>query len=195
MGIYPDFDSSTRSTVDVGILVALWEESSAARKRRRYFLRLAVMSLNNVPNEVVSARIPDGPAPALDTEVYFDPSVPHYPLQSHAWVPSSPDWFAELGGLDSAEPWRVWWITRPAEHPYNTCFRPHHPEFPVFMPAGGAGSEVDSRIVADVDLSEPDTTAVSSSAPIPENRRDTQISFLGLSTFRFALRRGDCSGH
>ena len=155
MGMYPDFDSSTRSTVDVGILVALWEESSAARKRRRYFLRLAVMSLNNVPNEVVSARIPDGPAPALDTEVYFDPSVPHYPLQSHAWVPSSPDWFAELGALDASEPRRVWWLTRPRQHTYSNYSRPQHPEFPVLVPAGVAESDVVSNFIDDVDRTNP----------------------------------------
>lgn len=194
MGMHPDFNS-TRSATDVSNLFALWSEYSTARKHREDLLRLSINSLNRVLHEAVVTRMPDGPAPALDPELYFEPSVPNYPLVSRAWVPSTPDWFAEIGGLDSAEPWRVWWITRPAEHPYNTCFRPHHPEFPVFMPAGGAGSEVDSRIVADVDLSEPDPTAVNPSAPIPENRRETQISFLDLSTFRFALRRGECSGH
>ena len=99
----------------------------------------------------------------------------HYPLVSHAWVPSSPDWFAELGALDTSDPMRVWWLTRPTEHPYNTYSRPQHPEFPVLVPAGVAESDVVSRIVEDVDLDEPAPPTVSSVAPVLENRRDTQI--------------------
>ena len=94
---------------------------------------------------------------------------------SHAWVPSSPDWFAELGALDALEPWRVWWLTQSAENPYNTCFRSPHPELPVFVPAGVAETDVVSLIVEDVDPNEHAPPTVSSVAPVPENRRDTRI--------------------
>ena len=43
------------------------------------------------------------------------------------------------------------------------------------MPAGGAESDVMSRIVEDVDPNEISPPDVSPAAPIPENRRDTQI--------------------
>ena len=62
-------------------------------------------------------------------------------------VPSSPDWFVEVGALVASEPWKVCLLTQPAEHPYNACFRPHLPEFPVFVPAGVAESDMVSRIV------------------------------------------------
>ena len=90
-------------------------------------------------------------------------------------MPSSPDWFAKLRALDASEPWRVWWLTRPAENPNNTCFRPHHHEIPVFVPAGVAESDVVSRIVEDFDPNEPAPPAMSPAAPITENSRDTQI--------------------
>ena len=77
--------------------------------------------------------------------------------------------------LDASETWRVWSLTRPAEHPYNTRFRPHHPEFPVFVPAGVAESDVVSLIVEDVDPNEPAPSAVSPVAPVPGNRQYTQI--------------------
>ena len=99
--------------------------------------------------------MPEGSATALDPELYFEPSVPHYPLASQAWVPLSPDWFVDLGSLEASKPWRGWWLTRPAEHPYNPCFRPHHPEFQIFVPVGVDESNVVSRIVEDVDPNEP----------------------------------------
>ena len=88
MGMHPD-SNSIRSPADVETLFALWSELSATRKRRGDFLRLAAKSLTRVRDDAVSVRIHDGPAPALDPELYFEPTVPHYPLVSHAWVPSS----------------------------------------------------------------------------------------------------------
>ena len=96
-------------------------------------------------------------------------------------------WFAEIGALDDSEPWRVWWLIQPTEHPYNTCFGPHHPNFPVFVPAGVAESDVVSRIVEDVDPLEPASPTVRFVAPVPKNRRDTQI-FTSLVSQRSASR-------
>ena len=103
MRMHPDFDS-TRSTADVGMLFALCSEYFVSRKRHRYLLRLEIKSLNRVLNEAVSTRMPDGPAPALGVELYFEQSVAHYQLASHSWVPSSPDWFAELGRRSTPTP-------------------------------------------------------------------------------------------
>ena len=58
-------------------------------------------------------------------------------------------------------------VTRPEEHPYNTCFRSRHPEFPLFVPAEIAESEVVPGIVEDVDSTEPAPPDVNSSAPLP----------------------------
>ena len=100
MRMHPDFDS-TRSTADVGMLFALCSEYFVSRKRHRYLLRLEIKSLNRVLNEAVSTRMPDGPAPALDPELCFEPSVHHCPLVGHAWLPSSPEWFADLSSLET----------------------------------------------------------------------------------------------
>ena len=118
-----NFDS-TQSTAELGMLFELLLVYSAARKRREDLLRLAVKFPNRVHNEAVSARMPDGLAPALDPELNFESSVPHYPLVSQTWVTSSHEWFVELGALDASEAWRVWCLNWPAEHLYNTCFRP-----------------------------------------------------------------------
>ena len=76
MGIHPNFDS-TWSTADVGMIFALWSEYSAYRKRRGDPLRRAVRSPNRVFIEALSARMPDGPAPAPDPVLYLKPSVLH----------------------------------------------------------------------------------------------------------------------
>ena len=49
-------------------------------------------------------------------------------------------------------------------------------EFPVFVPAGVAESEVVSRTVEDVYPSEPAPSTVSPAVPIPHSRRDMQFS-------------------
>ena len=56
-----------------------------------------------------------------------------------------------------------------------TCFRSRHPEFPVFVPAGIAKSDMMSRIVEDVDPNGSAPPDVDPSAPLPENRFATQI--------------------
>ena len=52
---------------------------------------------------------------------------------------------------------------------------PHHPEFPVFVPAGVSEGDVVSSIVEDVYPNEPAPPTVSFAAPVPVNRCDTQI--------------------
>lgn len=59
--------------------------------------------------------------------------------------------------------------------PLQHIFRLRQPEFPVFVPAGIAKIDVVSRIFEDIDPNEPDPSTMSSVAPLPGNRRDTQI--------------------
>ena len=77
--------------------------------------------------------------------------------------------------MDDAEPWRVWWLNRPAAYPYNTCFRPRNPGFLVFVPAGCSEAVVAPDIVEDVDPNEPVPPAVDPAAPFPNNRRGFPI--------------------
>ena len=100
--------------------------------------------------------------------------MPVYPIMSYTWVPDGVDCINELEALDQVEPWRVWWLTRPSEHPYNTCFRPCNPGFPVFAPVGTSDSEVKSLIVEDVDADE-SSPVVDPSTLEPENLDGTQI--------------------
>ena len=66
-------------------------------------------------------------------------------------------------------------MTQLTDHPYNTCFRPHHSKFPIFLPVGISESDVVNPIFEDVDPNEPAPTTVSSVAPVSEHLRDTQI--------------------
>ena len=76
MEMHPDFDS-TRSTADVGTLFALWSDYSSSRKIRTDRLRISVKSISRNLDEAVSVRMPDSPDPALDLEIYLEPSMPH----------------------------------------------------------------------------------------------------------------------
>ena len=96
----------TRSIAEVRAFFTLWKEYSVARKSQRYVLRLVMKSLDKPLYEAVTMRSPNGPALVLDLELYFVPTVPHYLLASHVWVPNSPHLFAELIVLKAAEPWR-----------------------------------------------------------------------------------------
>ena len=57
-------------------------------------------------------------------EHFFELSVPVYSIMIYAWESDGVDWINELEALAQVESWRVWWLTRPSEHPYTTCFRP-----------------------------------------------------------------------
>ncbi|POM67935.1 Hypothetical protein PHPALM_15966 [Phytophthora palmivora] len=110
------------------------------------------------------------PTPRVDSELYFDPSVPLYPLVNLPWVPDSALWSEEVLAVDHHEPWRAWWLLDPARHPFNTCFRPRNPEFMVFAPHGMDPRVVDESIDDDVDLAEPDPPRIPIGLPPRENR-------------------------
>ena len=65
-------------------------------------------TLDKALHEDVKAGLPSGSAPVLDPELYFEPTLPHYPVVSYAWVSTGSDRFDELNALDIAKPWRVW---------------------------------------------------------------------------------------
>ena len=94
---------------------------------------------------------------------------------SYTWVPDGVDCINELEALDQVEPWRVWWLTRPSEHPYNTRLCPCNTGFIVYAPVGTSECEVESLIVEDADADEASPPVVDPSAPEPENSDGMQI--------------------
>ena len=66
-------------------------------------------------------------------------------------------------------------MTQPVEHPYNTCFRSHHPSLPVVVTACVADRDAVSRIVEDVNQKEPAIRSVIFVAPVPEIRRGMPV--------------------
>ena len=130
MGMHPD-KTPSRSTEDLSRIYAAWAEYAAARKRRADLLRIVAKKLNRVFQNAVSVKSSFGPTPLLDPELFFEPSVPMYPIMSYAWVPEDVKWISELEALGHFKPWRGWWMTRSSEHLYNKYFRPCNQGFPI----------------------------------------------------------------
>ncbi|GMF51332.1 unnamed protein product [Phytophthora fragariaefolia] len=115
------------------------------------------------------------PAPQLDSELYFDPSVPFAPPANLPWFPTSADWCEAAVDIDVGEHWRAWRLRVPELHPYNMYFRPRHPGFPVFGSAESDLSHVQRLVDEDVDLAESAPPTCSPSAPTPANREGLDI--------------------
>ncbi|KAE8969981.1 hypothetical protein PF011_g26592 [Phytophthora fragariae] len=77
--------------------------------------------------------------------------------------------------VDRDEPWHAWWLRQPALHPYNECFLPLHPEFPVFSSADFDHAQVRCLVAEDVDPSAPTPPLCSAQAPAPANREELSI--------------------
>ncbi|GMF46147.1 unnamed protein product [Phytophthora fragariaefolia] len=148
----------------------------------RSVLRLLPHGLFFVDNSVLEVVLGDAvvgaanhkidglPAPLVDTEVCFDPAIPFCPPVNLPWFPRTADWIAEAVRIDNHEPWRLWWLTAPGRHPYNTIFRLYHPEFPLFVP-DGADSEMVTACVEDERLiAESEPPALHPNTPAPVNR-------------------------
>ena len=108
IGMHPD-QSPSRSTEDLSRICAAWVDDAAAFKRRGNLLRKVAKSssvaLQDVdPGSTKSSR---GPTPFLDPEIFFESSVPVYPIITYAWMPEGADWINVLEALDQVEPWRV----------------------------------------------------------------------------------------
>ncbi|KAE9300705.1 hypothetical protein PF008_g22942 [Phytophthora fragariae] len=176
LGLHPDLNPG-RTPAELALALKLWQQYSHERKRRSDALRPVLNelygTLYQASNVVDSAN--DQPAPGLDPELYFDPSVPFAPPANLPWVPASADWCAASALVDWEEPWRAWWLRQPALHPYNECFLPLHPEFPVFSSADFDHAQVRSLVAEDVDPSAPTPPLCSAQAPTPANREELSI--------------------
>ncbi|GMF44917.1 unnamed protein product [Phytophthora fragariaefolia] len=104
------------------------------RKQRSDLLRLTVKVLGEALVGAANHKIDGQPTPLVDTEVCFDPAILFCLPVKLPWFPRTADWIAEAVRIDNHEPWRLWWLTAPGRHPYNTIFRLYQPEFSLFVP-------------------------------------------------------------
>ncbi|GMF48459.1 unnamed protein product [Phytophthora fragariaefolia] len=152
---------------------ALWKSLKDylfGRKKRSDLLRLTVKVLGDAVVGAANHKIDGLSAPLVDTEVCFDPAIPFCPPVNLPWFPRTADCIAEAVRIGKHEPWRLWWLTAPGRHPYNTIFRLYHPEFPLFVPEG-ADSEMVAACVEDERLiAEPEPPALHPITPAPVNR-------------------------
>ncbi|KAE8968193.1 hypothetical protein PF011_g27269 [Phytophthora fragariae] len=176
LGLYPDLNPG-RTPAELALALKLWQQYSQERKRRGDALRPVLnelySTLYQASKTVDSAN--NQPAPNLDPELYFDPSVPFAPPANLPWVPASADWCAASVLIDHEEPWRAWWLRQPALHPYNEYFLPLHPEFPVFSSAEFDYDHVRRQVVEDLDPGEPTPPVCSAQTPTPANREELNI--------------------
>ncbi|KAE8972860.1 hypothetical protein PR002_g26378 [Phytophthora rubi] len=176
LGLHPDLNPG-RTPAELALPLKLWQQYSHERKRRSDALRPVLNELYGTLYQ--ASKVVDSangqPAPGLDPELYFDPSVPFAPPANLPWVPASADWCAASSLIDWDEPWRAWWLRQPALHPYNECFLPLHPEFPVFSSADFDHAQVRSLVAEDVDPSAPAPPLCSVQAPTPANREELSI--------------------
>ncbi|KAI9994082.1 hypothetical protein PInf_016646 [Phytophthora infestans] len=166
MGLHPDVNPAA-TPAQLAEVYELWLVYKRERKRRSDTLRSLVVAVYDQLYSAVTQKLGDGPAPLVDAEVYFDPSVPHY---------------SPVGSIRErlAEPWRAWWLTDPAVHPYNTCFRARNVDFLVFAPRGMDPQVVDDAIEEDFDLAEQAPPAYAPGDPTRLNRQGIYI-FTGSS--------------
>ncbi|GMG16665.1 unnamed protein product [Phytophthora fragariaefolia] len=152
---------------------ALWKSLNdylLGRKQRSDLLRLTVKVLSDAVVGAANHKIEGLPAPLVDTEVCFGPAIPFCPPVNLPWFSRTADWIAEAVRIDNHEPWRLWWLTTPGRHPYNTIFRLYHPVFLLFVPEG-ADSEMVAACIGDERLiAEPEPPALHPNTPAPVNR-------------------------
>ncbi|GMF43590.1 unnamed protein product [Phytophthora fragariaefolia] len=176
LGLHPDLNPSS-SADELALAYQLWQKYSHERKRRSDALRSVLTELYGTLYEAVTEfdAASNTPAPLLDSELYFDPSVPFAPPVNLPWFPTSADWCEAAVDIDVGEPWRAWWLHVPALHPYNMYFRPRHRGFPVFGSAEPDLSHVQRLVDEDSDLAESAPPTCSPSAPTPATREGLDI--------------------
>ncbi|GMF33092.1 unnamed protein product [Phytophthora fragariaefolia] len=174
MGLHPSPQAS-RPYEEIADMYAEWFQYKLCRKRRSEALRSLMATISDDLYSAVVKSIGGVPAPDVDAELYFEPSVPVYPLVNLSWIPGGCDWCQAVSEVDSAEPWRTWWLTVPARHPYNACFWARNVDFLPFAPPGVDPNIVKAAVEDAVDLTEPDPPIRSTSAPPCANRTGIQI--------------------
>ncbi|GMF49806.1 unnamed protein product [Phytophthora fragariaefolia] len=138
---------------------------------------------SSLPSTTASVVVPPPPRSSLDSSfagdfqgvVQYLSSVPVYPLVNLSWIPGGSDWCQAMSEVDSAEPWRTWWLTDPARHPYNACCRARNVDFLPFAPPGVDPNIVEAAVEDVVDLTEPDPPIRYTSAPPCANRAGIHI--------------------
>ncbi|KAE9018855.1 hypothetical protein PF011_g6092 [Phytophthora fragariae] len=174
MGLHPAYHEG-RTYDEVAEMHALWTQYRLARKRRSDALRALMSFLTDDLYSAVMKQLNGLAAPEAGAELFFEPSVLFYPLVNLSWIPSGKDWSGAAESVDRFEAWRTWWVTDPAEHPFNTCFRTRNLEFQVFASKGIDPRIVEDSVDDDVDLDEPSPPRIYSGARIPVNRDGIHI--------------------
>ncbi|GMF51356.1 unnamed protein product [Phytophthora fragariaefolia] len=176
LGLHPDLNPTSLAD-ELALGYQHWQKYSHERKRRSDALRSVLTELYGTLYKAVNEfdAASNTPAPQLDSELYFDPSVPFAPPANLLWFPTSADWCETAVDVDVGEPWQAWWLRMPEIHTYNMYFRPRHPGFPVFGSAESDLSHVPRLVDEDVDLAESAPPTCSPSAPTPANSEGLAI--------------------
>ncbi|KAE9181083.1 hypothetical protein PF005_g23017 [Phytophthora fragariae] len=154
LSLHPDLNPG-RTPAELALALQLWQQYSHERKRRSDALRPV---LNELYGTLYQA------SKAVDSA---NDSLLRIWIQSCTSIPSAL--------IDWDEPWRAWWLRQPVLHPYNECFLPLHPEFPVFSSADFDYDHVRRQVAKDVDPSAPTPPLCSAQAPTPANREELSI--------------------
>ncbi|GMF43577.1 unnamed protein product [Phytophthora fragariaefolia] len=93
LGLHPDLNP-TSSADELALVYQLWQKYSHERKRHSDALRSVLTELYGTLYKAVTEfdAASNTPAPQLDSELYFDPSVPFAPPANLPWFPTSADW-------------------------------------------------------------------------------------------------------
>ncbi|GMF47232.1 unnamed protein product [Phytophthora fragariaefolia] len=176
LGRHPDLNPAS-SADELALAYQLWQKYSHERKRRSDALRSVLTELYGTLYKTITEfdAASNTPAPQLDSELYFDPSVPFAPPANLPWFPTRADWSEAAVDINVGELWRAWWLRVPELHPYNMYFRSRHPGFPVFGSAVSDLSHVQRLVDEDVDLAESAPPTCSPSVPTPANREGLDI--------------------
>ncbi|GMF49744.1 unnamed protein product [Phytophthora fragariaefolia] len=172
MGLHPSQQAS-HSYEEIAGIHDEWFQYKLCRKRRSDALRSLMSTVSDDLYSAVVKTIGGVPALDVDAELYCEPPVLVYPLVNLSWIPGGSDWSQAVSEVDAAEPWRTWWLTDPARHRYNACFRARTVNFLPFAPSGVDSSIVEAAVEDDVDLIEPSIR--STSAPPCANRTGIHI--------------------
>ncbi|GMF38006.1 unnamed protein product [Phytophthora fragariaefolia] len=103
MGLHPSQQTSS-SYEEIPEMYAEWFKYKLNRKRRSDALRGLMTSISDGLFSAVMKVVDGVPAPDVDAEVYFEPSVPVYPLVNLSWIPGGADWSRAATEVDAVEP-------------------------------------------------------------------------------------------